>query len=268
MSFWRWINKMSPGRRHEPRRARPCLEAFEDRLLLAATYVWCGGPDGVWSDKNNWKSGGVVGTGIPGAADTAWFDGSDNNNSKFELQTPVSVLKIQSYTGTISLQRVLRLDVLIMTSGTINRDRATWLGGDGWLFDMKVSQSAASSTFAASSWSGGTIGNGDGNSFQFTLTGTATNALTFNVSNTTSTPTFAGTQWSVGGPPNTATVNWNQGNLNMASGGATFAGQILNQGTFNAKSTGTISSPAGTTWEFTNFGALNWKGAPSFRTAA
>lgn len=231
--------KTSSTKSLERGRVRLHLEALEDRFLLA-TYVWSGVANGaVWSDKNNWTVNGIRGVSVPGATDTASFDGTNNTDSKMDLQTKVSVLSIQGYTGTISLQRQLTLDVLVMSSGTINRD-STWLGGGGTQYDMKVTQGAGSATAGNSTWTGGNIG-GSG-TFQFTISGSKERTLTFNIGSATSTPTFSGDQWFINAPdgPTTTVVNWSQGNINMTpkARAVRLGPEILNVGTFNAWSKG------------------------------
>jgi hypothetical protein len=227
-------------KKHE-RRVRPRVEVLEDRFLLAQTYTWSGPADGLWSQATNW----VPNNGPPGPADTALFINTDNNNCVADLPNPglgnrVGVLKIDGYTGTIKLQNSMSVDVLTMTSGTI----AQPFGGGNLFLDQAIA-----TIFNASSWTGGNIGGGT--NLDFRLAGSPDHPLTLNVSDATSTPTFAGAQWLITGPPSTATVNWNQGNINMIPVG-TLGAEVLNAGTFNALSTGKMTAPAGKKWMFTN----------------
>jgi hypothetical protein len=253
MFLRRRVRKPSSGKGPERRRARPCLEPLEARLT-PVTYTWRGAVNGVWSDRTNWAPN----TGVPGVADTVVFDGTNNNASRMNLENVINVLRIQGYTGTIKLQRALAVQVLTMSSGTITLD-PVWLGG-GVLSHLSV---LPTTNNAASSWTGGTIG--DGNRMVFSLQGEAAHPLTFDVGGGTGTPTFAGRQWDIGPNPSRTTVNWNQGNIHMGRlPTARGAGEILNQGTFFARSTGTINSPVGTLWWFTNHGDLVLKGDKQF----
>jgi hypothetical protein len=254
MWLCRWVRKAPPGKGLERSRARPCLEPLEARLT-PVNYTWRGVVNGLWSDRTNWAPN----TGVPGAADTAIFDGANNNASRMDLRNVVSVLRVQGYTGTIKLQRALSVEVLTMSSGTITLD-PVWLDGGGVLNHLIVAQTT---NFAASSWTGGTIG--DGNRMMFDVAGEADHTLTFDVGGGTGTPTFAGRVWTIGATPSRTVVNWNQGNINMARlPTARGAGEIQNHGTFFARSTGMISSPIGTTWWFTNFGDVVLKGDKQF----
>src|SRR5262249_40418816 len=161
-----WLRRRS----RPPSRVRLSVEALEARLAPAGVEtVWKGPANGTWSVAANWTNG------VPGAEDTAKFDGSDNNDSKMDLsddndKNHIGKLKIDGYSGTIKLSNYLVVDVLEMASGKIQEDP----GGlpSGTSFDLSIQQSNASKIIAASSWTGGEIGTGQ-SGFIFRNIGTA-----------------------------------------------------------------------------------------------
>src|SRR5438093_124103 len=118
----RWLGGRNVAlKKPDPRRSRLWLERLEDRFV-PATFKWTGPANGLWSNQANWDQN----NGVPGVNDTALFDGTTNTDSKMDLQTTPGTLKIQGYNGTIKLQRVLIIDILTMSSGTITID-TNWL---------------------------------------------------------------------------------------------------------------------------------------------
>jgi hypothetical protein len=118
-----------------PARARPCLEALEDRTLPAAV-TWTGNASTHWSDAGNWSTGHVPGAGDdvvinrPGAV--VVYDSSSN-----------AVLhSLQLTAGTLSVgvpgrsAPALTVTELLLAGGTLQgtadltvSDTFFWLGG-------------------------------------------------------------------------------------------------------------------------------------------
>jgi hypothetical protein len=251
MFFNRFLNRsMRPARNRKiDHRAWLRVEQMEDRVT-PANCVWSGGGGALWSDAVNWSTNTV-----PGPNDTATFNNTDNNSCKMDLTTRVGQLTISGYTGTITLTKLLSVDVLTMSSGTITVDPLAFESGTNG--HMWVRQDVAN-IFGASSWTGGNIGGGyDG--FEFKIIGSGTHPLTFNLGSATSTPTFAGKEWDIyqTAARTDTTVNWDNGSVNLATPTTLQRIVIRNEGTFFARSGGKISSNDPTKkWRLDNFGDL------------
>src|SRR5260370_2274311 len=132
------------------------VESLEDRFT-PTTFTWTGLAGGLWSIPADWDQM----NGVPGPGDTALFDNTHNNrNSVMDLPgvntgNMLGTLKIDGYTGVISLQKQLTVDVLNMNSGTIDGSGYNALDGNYLVVNQDVA-----TTFAASSWSAGNLGGG------------------------------------------------------------------------------------------------------------
>src|SRR6516162_5465817 len=73
MAAWNLLRlpraRKSATRHPAPRRARPTLEAFEDRCL-PSTFTWFQSVDGNFNDATHWRDQNGM-TGVPGASDDA-----------------------------------------------------------------------------------------------------------------------------------------------------------------------------------------------------
>lgn len=120
------------------RRARPNLEVLDDRILPAtSTWTWNSGhATSNWNDAANWTNG------VPGAGDTAVFDGSSDTNATVSANTTVGHLIIDdAYTSTITLNG----DLTILGNSLMENGEIAGSGDlivDGGEFE----------------WQGGTIG--------------------------------------------------------------------------------------------------------------
>jgi hypothetical protein len=86
--FWSKTSGNRTPHKKPERRLRPCLEALEDRFLLAQTYTWSGPAEGLWSLADNW----VPNIGPPGPGDTALFNtGASLDNEPFCPLAPLSL---------------------------------------------------------------------------------------------------------------------------------------------------------------------------------
>ncbi|MBA7467459.1 hypothetical protein ES707_02677 [subsurface metagenome] len=77
------------------------------KIVVAANRYWVGvtDPDN-WNDPNNWSatSGGTGNAGVPGADDTAIFDGGNTYSCQIDISSTVaSVIIYSTYTATISI---------------------------------------------------------------------------------------------------------------------------------------------------------------------
>jgi hypothetical protein len=106
-------------------RRRLSVERLEDRVV-PADYTWRGPNDGLWTNPANWGPN----AGVPGPADTATFDITGQGTCIMDLPVPpnqpmphVGKIVVDSgYTGTITLQRDLLVDVITMSSANATLD--------------------------------------------------------------------------------------------------------------------------------------------------
>ncbi|MBL7812771.1 MAG: choice-of-anchor D domain-containing protein [Bacteroidetes bacterium] len=72
----------------------------------AASRFWISASNSNWNNTSNWSatSGGAGGAAVPGANDTAYFDGVSgaNGNCGIDANVTVAGIRIDGYTGTIS----------------------------------------------------------------------------------------------------------------------------------------------------------------------
>mgnify|MGYP002346718189 FL=1 len=137
----------------------------------AATYYWVSqaAPDNNWATAANWSavSGGAGGAGVPGAGDTAVFDGvGANAGHDCNLSGAVAVAVITNaggYSGALSTANFnLTVGTMTWAAGTFNAGSATLtLTGTGTPFTGGGTINAGSSTFkyapdgAGSAWLSG-----------------------------------------------------------------------------------------------------------------
>src|SRR5438874_4636869 len=95
-----WKDRTLGRRRMNRPTYRPFLEVLEDRLVPAVTTTWN------WNVNNGllpkWSLAGNWTNGVPGAPDTANFDGTSNTNCTVDVAVTIANLTIGSaYTSTI-----------------------------------------------------------------------------------------------------------------------------------------------------------------------
>ena len=167
-------------------------------VCILSTYAagqnryWVAAGAGNWNNTANWSTtnGGASGASVPGAANTAIFNGNGLGNCNLDISPTVSAIQLNAgYTGIINLQgNTLTVNgTSPFNSGTINNS-----GGSGSV----VFNSAGTTTFA-------------GTTFGANITGT-TGSLYFNGS------TFNGT----------ITLTKSDNNTNTGDGGNTFNGTV------------------------------------------
>jgi hypothetical protein len=271
-SFLRRAGRLLSPNRRTPRRSRsssqlyrfqPCVEALEDRFLLAVR-TWtgaAGGGDIDWSNAANWQNNLK-----PGAGDTARFlNNAVNSRVDAAFAGQIMALDIQStYTGTLTIAR--ELDV----SGTINvAGGAVTIASGGGLLDIRgnttidgrivtnqgfISWTAGGIDFQ----NGGTLHNVGGTFFDSTSVNSLITAGVgggvFRISGAGSysknSDTFVtvgmGVEFQLDGA--LASVNLNQapGELNLKGGGRSSGKFAITQGAFLTFGDGTFQVNAGT----------------------
>jgi fibronectin-binding autotransporter adhesin len=136
----------------------------------AATYVWTGATDANWADEN-WTLGGVLGTPVPGVADTATFNGAGNANTTISLGTGVTIGNIlfdtssaASYTigsGLVGSQALTLANAgaITLSSTVVNAqlfNAALTLGTDQTVQTYTFTDNSASTLTFAGNITGGT----------------------------------------------------------------------------------------------------------------
>ena len=93
------------------------LLCLHPSAAYAATITWTdGGGDGLWSNTANWSTNAV-----PGAGDTAVFNGTSVANATVDASYAGTVAAIQlnsGYTGTVTLARNLTTQGVTLSAGT------------------------------------------------------------------------------------------------------------------------------------------------------
>ena len=129
MLFRRSERVIERPRRRAAGAFRPTLQAFEDRLLLAA-FTWTGAVDTSWSDPGNWAENGV-----PGAADLALFDGTAVDLSSrvdAAYAGTLGALHVTSPDVLITLERSLTVADLQLEQGKIDGEFELTIGSGDW----------------------------------------------------------------------------------------------------------------------------------------
>jgi hypothetical protein len=240
------------GRTRKPVRRRDAnkrfcrmrLEPLEDRCL-PANYNWVG--MGLWSNLNNWLP---VPLQPPGPADTVIFTNANVRNSTMDLGAGgfyhIGQVQLTGYTGTITLQSLLLVDVFSMNDGTITgaKDLYIWQRTN----DLRY---PAATIFGASSWTGGTI-----STSSLGLGADNTHPLTLTLGGQGNSPDLE-TNMTIDAD---SSVKWQAGNV-IVGGGKT----VTNFGFFLADSPGRTMG-GGAKWNFINQrGAILNQGTGTFK---
>jgi len=241
---------------------------------VAANRYWVGitSPDN-WNDPNNWSaiSGGAGGIGVPGAGDTAIFDGGNTNSCQIDISSTVaSAIMYSTYTATVSINSGMSLSTsgsFKIAGGTFNTNGQLLEVGSynqtGGVFNAGASAITCNGNFSTT---GGTFNAGSSTlildatngSGTFTGGGYIFNNVIFQ------SVSAVGRTWTLGGGNMTFNGNFQvkaggSGNLTVTAAGSNPNPTILGNIDYTGTGTGSESISMGNgTW--TVSGNVNFTG--------